>query len=258
VLSYSEACKTFSHLLDWHLSNGTRPPGKGNGKAWSNNEFARTLQARTSPKAVFLWRTGRHIPRAIDFIKLALFGDAPTDQLAIWDTDFQSAYSYALTNKAKSHPLTGNFDARLNQLLVKQTRLSSVKEIMMRDAAMFRVCMEAVGTHVDNIKNGKTNSQNVDPVKTFFEGVYHMMHLFDILLENSDIFSKEILDNVSDVRSRVANAITEDNDPDTARDILREAVFLIGDAVDNTFKENAAALTNATSVVNRPAALQNP
>jgi hypothetical protein len=101
MLPYKEARRTFAALLDWHLENGTRPPGHlKTGRAWKNSEFARSLRANFSPKAVVLWRTGRHRPRVLHYIEHALFGQSAIGQHAVWRDDLQKAYARSKPSEA--------------------------------------------------------------------------------------------------------------------------------------------------------------
>lgn len=94
MLPYIEASRTFAGLLNWHLENGTRPAGSRKAdRAWKNSEFARSLRASFSPKAVLLWRTGRHHPRVLHYIEHALFGHDAVGQYAVWRDDLQRAYA---------------------------------------------------------------------------------------------------------------------------------------------------------------------
>jgi DNA-binding winged helix-turn-helix (wHTH) protein len=134
-----------------------------------------------------------------------------------------------------------NDGAGLNQLLAVQARLSNIKETMLKDAAMFNVCMAAVGQHVQNIIEKKVNPKDIDPVKTYFEGVYHAMNLFDVILENADLFPTSCVDHVTLAREQAAEAIRGD-DPDTARDVLRETVTGVGDVVQRVFQDTTEAI----------------
>jgi hypothetical protein len=94
--SYDEAQKSFSGLLHWHLVNGTRPSGdKANGREWGNKEFAGVLKHGLTEKAVRNWRAGRNLPRLLDHIERALFGDEVTPQYATWRSDLRAAYAAA-------------------------------------------------------------------------------------------------------------------------------------------------------------------
>jgi hypothetical protein len=96
---YQDARNKFSTLFRWHLLNGTRPTEFGKA-AWGDKEFARALRATVSPKAVQHWRTGRHVPRVLDHIERALFGEEPAmDGYIRWRDDLRVAYR-ASSNKA--------------------------------------------------------------------------------------------------------------------------------------------------------------
>jgi hypothetical protein len=55
--------------------------------------FAQSATCTFSPKAVLLWRTGRHRPRALHYIEQALFGQTVANQYAAWRDDLLRAYS---------------------------------------------------------------------------------------------------------------------------------------------------------------------
>jgi WD40 repeat protein len=90
---YNEALHSFSSLLHWHLTNGTRPPGaKRAGKPWDNKEFGGAVGRTFDEKSVRNWLVGRHLPRALDHIERALFGDELKGEYATWADDLRTAY----------------------------------------------------------------------------------------------------------------------------------------------------------------------
>ena len=99
MTTYDEAGEGgFASILHWHLVNGTRPgdhKGVGKPKPWSNKEFGGALRQTFDERSVRNWRQGFVVPRILDHIELALFGEAPDDQSLVWRADLRTAYAKA-------------------------------------------------------------------------------------------------------------------------------------------------------------------
>ena len=109
MTSYSEAVGSFSRLLHWHLVNGTRPSGhEKTRREWESQEFAGALRRGITDKSVRNWRTGRAVPRILDPIEQALFGDTPTGQLEVWRNELRTAYTIACGKDVESHLVKDN------------------------------------------------------------------------------------------------------------------------------------------------------
>lgn len=88
--------RSFSDLLHWHLINGTRPTGEQQ-REWTNADFAAAVKLGLNEKSVRNWRRGVVLPRLIDHIERALFGDAVTAPYSQGRDELRSAYKAALS-----------------------------------------------------------------------------------------------------------------------------------------------------------------
>jgi hypothetical protein len=140
--SDSQPSKQFHELLDWHLINGTRPPGLRKGE-WSSKEFAGAVKPGLTDKAVRNWRAGRNLPRVITQIERALFGDAPTGQNAEWREELRSAHDAAsapdsmvtsgLPKFEQENIKLERIDGRELILMITEGRTFGVVEVNSRD-----------------------------------------------------------------------------------------------------------------------------
>jgi hypothetical protein len=83
---------TFTELLRWHMTNGTRPKGTPErpGKPWEPKEFGGAAgSASTEGRAVRGWLKGTR-PRSLVPIQIAFFGENPAYDK--WVRDLQAAY----------------------------------------------------------------------------------------------------------------------------------------------------------------------
>lgn len=95
--------RTFSELLNWHLINGTRPPGQGNAE-WTSQKFIGALRRGITDKAVRNWRRGKNLPRFLDHIERALFGEEPIGQALEWRDELRAAYCQAQSARRAARP----------------------------------------------------------------------------------------------------------------------------------------------------------
>jgi hypothetical protein len=79
--------------LKWHLANGTRP--EGTQKQWTNQKFAEAVQSDLTDKAIRNWQLGQNLPRKLDNVERALFGEKPTPQQHKWRDELRATYTAA-------------------------------------------------------------------------------------------------------------------------------------------------------------------
>src|SRR4051794_22955336 len=96
--TYNEATGNFSTLLSWHVANGTRPPGQKR-ERWTVKKFGGAVAPATSydsfRKTFQNWKEGRHVPRSIEQIEIALFGQAEDEPYKTWRRDLEAAHKAA-------------------------------------------------------------------------------------------------------------------------------------------------------------------
>ena len=114
MTTYTEARGSFRDLLNWHLHRGTQPPGLPN-RPWTNKEFAGAVRVGITDKAIRNWRSGRNLPRVLDQIEHALFGDSEEEPYNGWRADLRSAYKIAaLGQSGQAVPPEKSFDISLS------------------------------------------------------------------------------------------------------------------------------------------------
>ena len=219
--------KSFSELLHWHLINGTRPAGEVQ-REWTNPDFAVSVKQGLNEKSVRNWRRGAVLPRLIDHIERALFGDAPMGERAAWRDELRAAYSEALNNGKEPTTLlpasliqsAADSDARRLQrhirLVELKNKLSPLAEIYDRNATDISISI-----------SGKT--KNIDEfstlVKKYGDSALDIVNVYE---EYKYSFPKEIREIIDEkFRGAAENA----GDPSTLQMIADAVEFVVGSLI---------------------------